>query len=1087
MKHLYLTLLILLAAAFAFGQWQIDQNFENITTLPTGWTTHDDGDGMIWRNLNNSSHAHSGTRAAFCDNYLPNQNADWLITPQMTIAQGDSLHFWTRSWVSTEQLKVYISTTGTAINNFSTQILNLTGIGTTYQEVHRDLSAWAGMNVYIGFLWNCQNYGILIDDVRIGHPLIIQPELDLPVSFSFFAGETLNVDFTPFVTTTQLQTASLSVSGNTNVQTGISGLNVSFSSPAWSGTENVTFTLHDGTSGLNDEDSVQIIVSPPPAVDLEFAGIHSPREYQFLGLPFSPQVYIANSGEMQFNDILQVSCEIRDAANVVRYSSTAFMNTTIEPDTQVSLLFQTPCTLTELGTYTAVFSIVNTDGNAVNNTHTMQFTIVERVSQGGPDSFGYRFIDSNALGGPVYNWIDISDTGTSTIMYGVPTYAGDDNFSEPIPLGFSFPFYGSNYDQVYVDTNGELLLGTNNWYEAYPGNNWDNDGNMFNYMYPIPGYTQMPGLISVYWDDLLAVQGTSDILFRNFGTAPNRYTVIQWNNLRYLAGAGGEPVLKFEVILHENGEIVMQYKTTDTGQSPSAVPHANGRSATVGIQNTTADMGLCYLREIIQNNTYIGVEPAGNLLHDELAIRFFTGEDTQPPMITHAEPGNTFTTDPVITATAIDMSEITEFTLHYSAGGDWQTLSAASVSGSSYNFQLPVLPRGTALHYYFSATDEHGNSTTLPMNPPTADYGFDILPGNGAQVLLAYSGRQDYQHVELPVYIEQFEALGINYDIYDWEEYPAWAIPAQYQAVFVYASTGTSGPKAELLSTVLMDYMDGGTIQHPRNVFMSSDGWASTQHAHPNDSVMRKLLNGYFRTFFAPQGGGGGTNGLAGPDVFTYQNGTILRRITSPIGTPNTEYSVYANSPDCIFYYDSCPDTYADQVQYPEIGASAAFTFEDGPIGGHAYLQNGVAATSIELPIYRAFYFSFDFSQLTDPAARFEWMSDLVDWFNITPVAVTDPVTPVVQSGIARVYPNPFNPRGTIEYQLREQAPVTLEIYNLRGQKVKSLESGIKTAGTHTVIWNGMDDAGRNVASGVYLLRLKAADQLSSRKIALVK
>ena len=78
------------------GQWHIDENFDNITTLPAGWTIHDDGDGMVWRNLNNATHAHSGTEQ-LCDNYLPNQNADWLITPQLNIAEGDSLIFYTRS------------------------------------------------------------------------------------------------------------------------------------------------------------------------------------------------------------------------------------------------------------------------------------------------------------------------------------------------------------------------------------------------------------------------------------------------------------------------------------------------------------------------------------------------------------------------------------------------------------------------------------------------------------------------------------------------------------------------------------------------------------------------------------------------------------------------------------------------------------------------------------------------------------------------------------------------------------------------------------------------------------------------------
>lgn len=1087
MKHLLALSVFLMICGLAWGQWQINENFDALTSLPAGWSTHDDGDGMIWRNLNNASHAHSGSRAAFCDNYLPNQNADWLITPQLSIVAGDSLHFWSRSWISTEPLKVYVSTTGTAVNNFTQLVANLTSIGTTYQEYHYSLGAYAGQNIYIGFLWNCENYGILIDDIRIGHPLIVQPELDLPESITFVQDETLTLDFTPFVTTTQIPTASITYSGNANVVINAVGLLVSFSSPGWHGTENVDFTLHDGTSGLTATDAMQVIVLPPPTVDLSVTSVIHPMEFQFQGLPFTPQVRIGNSGDSVFSDVLQIQCVITDAAGGTVYSSAAFQNVDIAPGADVSVAMPQSCTLASVGAYTATFLIQNEDGNPTNNQHAVPFTLVQRITQGGPDSFGYRWVDSNDPNGPDYNWIDISATGTSSIMYGVPTFAGDDNFSEPIPLGFSFPFYGYDYTQAYVDTNGEILLGTNNWYDEYPDQGWDNDGNMFNYMYPIPGYAQMPGLIAAYWDDLLAVQGTSDIYFQTFGEAPQRYTVIQWNNLKFLAGTGGTPILKFQAILRENGEIVMQYHTTATGQAPSAVPHANGRSATVAIQNTTADIGLCYLREIVQNNTYIGVEPAGNLLHDGLAIRFYSGADTQAPVITHTAPGNTFSPDPEIRATVIDFSNIAEVTLHYNHGEGWNTLAPTSLSGSTYSFALTGIPLGSDLRYYFTASDALGNSSSLPQNPPAQDFGFRILPTAGAQVLIAYSGSQDYTLSELPVYTGLLDGLDIGYDTYNWEEYPSYNIPGHYQAVFCYATTGNQGPKADTLSVALMEYLDGGTIAAPRNLFMASDGWASNQHAHPNDSVMRKFFAGYLRTHYVATGIGGGTNGLAGPDVFTYQNGTILRRVNSPIATPNTEYNVYANSPDCIFYYDACPDTYADQVPYPEIGASAAFTFQDGPIDGNAYLVNGVCATSLELPIYRAFYFSFDFSQLSDPLARQEWMSDLIDWFDIGPVANDDNTAPQIATGITSVYPNPFNPSCSIRFHNDARGRVDVCIYNQRGQKVRTLASSDMDMGQHTLVWNGTDDAGNPVSSGVYYIRMTAGKHTYNRKIALIK
>ena len=1087
MKKLLLLAALLTALLPVFGQWHIDEDFEGITTLPDGWTFHDDGDGMTWRNIYNDSHAHSGTRVAFCDNYFPNQNSDWLITPQITVAAGDSLIFWTRSWISTEPLKVFVSTTGTAVGNFNILLADISEIGTSYQEVRLSLAPWTGQAIYIGFLWECENYGILIDDVRAGQPVIIQPELDLPESITFYQGESLTMDFTPYITTTDLNTASLTCSGAVNVSVSINGLSAEFSCANWNGTENITFTLHDGTSGLSDSDILSVIVLPPLSVDLAVTEVHSPMEFQFLNLPFTPMVTVSNGGISTFNAELELLATVRDSNSATVWSGQAFQNVNLPPDASAEISFPQACTITAEGDYSIAFEITNADGDPGNNTLVFGFTVVERVTQGGPDAFGYSYIDSNAPGGPVYDWQDISATGTSSIMYQVPTFAGDDNFSEPIPLGFSFPFYGYQYSQAYVDINGEILLADNTWYNPYPSQGWDNDGNIFNYVYPIPGYAQMPGLIAVYWDDLFAEEGVSDIYFQTFGNAPERYTIIQWNNLRFDVGTGGSPCLKFQVILHENGEIVMQYHTTQTGQIPGNVPHANGLSATVAIQNASADIGLVYLREIVENSAYMGVEPAGNLLHDGLALRFFNADDTQPPVISHDQPGNTFNQYPELTANVIDFSTISECVLWFNHGDGWQSLDPASVQGSTYSYSLPEIPLGSELRYYFSACDELNNEATLPAGAPGECFSFKILPSSGATVLLAISGNQDYQRNEMPYYTEQFDSLNLSYDVYDWEEYPSWSIPNQYQAVFIYAVTGSQGGRSDSLSVALMNWLDGGTIVAPRNVFMASDGWAAYTHPHPNDSVMRKLFNAYFRTCYVPAGPGGGTNGLAGPDVYNYEHGTILRRVDSPICTPNTEYNVYANTPDCIFFYEECPDIYADQVQYPDVGAVAAFTFEDGPVNGHAYLQNGVCATALELPIYRAFYFSFDFSQLTDPTDRAEWMADIAAWFNLEPSAADDPAVPELDAGISTIWPNPFQASCNISFKTAAKGPARLDIYNLRGQKVRCLAAGEFAKGSHDLVWNGTDDFGTAVASGIYYLRLQAGELRQIRKITIIR
>jgi len=83
--------------------------------------------------------------------------------------------------------------------------------------------------------------------------------------------------------------------------------------------------------------------------------------------------------------------------------------------------------------------------------------------------------------------------------------------------------------------------------------------------------------------------------------------------------------------------------------------------------------------------------------------------------------------------------------------------------------------------------------------------------------------------------------------------------------------------------------------------------------------------------------------------------------------------------------------------------------------------------------------------------------------------------------------PNPFNPTTVIEYVLPESAPVKLEVYNLLGQVVRTLVDEEQMAGRYSVVWDGRDDLGREVASGIYFYRLSAGKFHAVRRMALVR
>jgi hypothetical protein len=101
-------------------------------------------------------------------------------------------------------------------------------------------------------------------------------------------------------------------------------------------------------------------------------------------------------------------------------------------------------------------------------------------------------------------------------------------------------------------------------------------------------------------------------------------------------------------------------------------------------------------------------------------------------------------------------------------------------------------------------------------------------------------------------------------------------------------------------------------------------------------------------------------------------------------------------------------------------------------------------------------------------------------------VTASDNVTPASQPTLSN-YPNPFNPSTTIAYSLPTTGDTTLRIYNTRGQVVKTLVREPMDAGNHSVTWDGTDDSGNPVGSGVYLYRLQRGSLSSMNKCILMK
>ncbi|OGC78512.1 MAG: hypothetical protein A2Z27_00160 [candidate division Zixibacteria bacterium RBG_16_50_21] len=166
---------------------------------------------------------------------------------------------------------------------------------------------------------------------------------------------------------------------------------------------------------------------------------------------------------------------------------------------------------------------------------------------------------------------------------------------------------------------------------------------------------------------------------------------------------------------------------------------------------------------------------------------------------------------------------------------------------------------------------------------------------------------------------------------------------------------------------------------------------------------------------------------------------------------------------ELIYYYDSKNDR----------------TGYEGEICGLRYMGNDYDLAFLSFPI---FYLNFADAQTL--------VAKVMTDFGIpTPVEPHKPTVSVVpkEFQLGQNYPNPFNPSTTMKYSLPEAAFVKLEIFNILGQRVKTLVETRQGAGFYTVIWDGKNEAGENVSSGIYFYRLDTEKAKSVKKMVLLR
>ncbi|MEA3297402.1 MAG: hypothetical protein U9R56_06010, partial [candidate division Zixibacteria bacterium] len=199
---------------------------------------------------------------------------------------------------------------------------------------------------------------------------------------------------------------------------------------------------------------------------------------------------------------------------------------------------------------------------------------------GGPDLFGYYWIDSDETDGPAFAWEDVSTTGVDIVGD-----LDDDNYGGPYELGFEFSYYGNIYTQIYIGSNGIIGFVPTDMYSRLKT--------------PLPTAATPNNIIAWLWDDLDPTNGNNPGAHVYIYTDGSR-CVIQFEDYpEYQADPGD--IVNAEVILESDGSIKLQYL--------SVAPGLDVASCAVGIENSDGTDGL----EVVY---------AAEYLHDSLTVLF---------------------------------------------------------------------------------------------------------------------------------------------------------------------------------------------------------------------------------------------------------------------------------------------------------------------------------------------------------------------------------------------------------------------------------------------------------------------------------
>ncbi len=608
---------------------------------------------------------------------------------------------------------------------------------------------------------------------------------------------------------------------------------------------------------------------------------------------------------------------------------------------------------------------------------------------GGPDLFGYRWIDSDEPGGPVFNWVDISATGTpltqSSAWIPTGTFDGNDEGYIEVPLPFPFSFYGVAYTSAFVGSNGTLS------FQAPTANTFTNQA------IPTAGGS-IDNFLAAFWDDM-EVNDPSVIYY---GTNGGDF-VVQFVGLpRYPTST---PDYTFEYILKPSGAIFFQYLNM-------GINGGTLTSSSVGIENVGGTDGL----QVAFNAAY---------LHNDLAIRFSAESAwlSQNPASGTVAAGGNFPVQVIADAT-----NLTEGTYR------------AKIVISSND---PVTPE---MEVPVKLVVQTGGCITGLLGDVTGD---DAVNSTDGLIMLSYDAA-------LPLPQPYLDRIAIG-----------------------FGDVTEDGSTTSTDALVTLTWEAGLPVPFPVGTVVCLPLPGASTGAPKTPAAMGSLLK---------EGQAVSASALA-----NVSQAAANQTITVPVVIDVAQFPGKLGSFTATLSWNPAELQFigyrgGNSAGFENPAVNDSKTARGKLIAANANPHGGAGAVNVLNLEFKALAngaanVSLEFSAMA-AAATF---TDLLPYLKIGNEGSAAETENIPQSFAVDNYPNPFNPATTIRYQLPEAAAVQLVIYNVLGQQVRSLVNERREAGYHQIAWDGRNDAGAQVGSGIYIYRFEAGQFQKVQKMILMK